>query len=405
MTKSELKRGVTWGAGATLLFLSLNTALLVVSPAQYVSRAQIRLTGYDRHPSPMSDVGAVQFQLIEDFSDSFLTDSMISAVRAKLGQPAVSDVQIKNQLRATPMVGSAYVLVTASNEKPEEAQKIVRTALDARASLYDALVLQRLAEKTAAINTVELTVRTELDAVSARLSESKRGTDYAGSIRAVDLALAEVICERAKVEATLESLSTMSKTNVLGEIIDEPSDVAFLQSAKTLRKWGVVELRQELATSRSELAGLLRNLGEENPKTKIAKARVNAVENELKSFLTLQSEKERSTLNALKRGEQELRESRAEYEKAIHSDRAKELADGAQQAVKSGLEAALAQIVQSRQLVDLARSSTSPLFIIEVPPTLPSEKELPHTRLAFLTCPLLGAIIGLLGAGPKQETR
>ena len=388
-----------------MLLLAVNTALTLVTPPQYVSRAKVRLTGYDPHPGSTSEAGPVVYQLVEDFADSFPSHVVISAARARLEMPDGSDADIKSRLRATPLVGSTYVIVSAWDENADAAQKLLRAILDARASFHDMSVRRRLAEKAVATDTVELKVRTELDQVSARLSESKRGVDYAGNIRAIDTALANVICDGAKLEATLASLSAMSEAAVLGDTKEEPSDVTYLESAETHRKWGVIELRQELAASRSALAGMLGDFGENNPRTAAARARVNAVEKELKSFLALQLETHRSSLASLKKSERQLRQARADCEKAILEDRAKDFADGTQRAIIGGLEASLARIVQSRQLIDLAGASASPLFVVEDPPSRPTAAERPYTRLAFLSCPLLGAIVGLLGMGPQPKSR
>ncbi len=98
----------------------------------------------------------------------------------------------------------------------------------------------------------------------------------------------------------------------------------------------------------------------------------------------------------------ELTEKKAAYEDAMMKERQREFAEGPQRALKTGLEASLAEVVKARQLIDLGMVSLISLFVIEDPPSLPAHAERPVPQVALLACPLVGILIGLLGTGTRR---
>ena len=403
MTKSELRRGTVWAAVATAILFVVNVALLLSSPTQYVSRATVRLTGFEPYPAGTPEAfSRLVVQMVEDFADGFLGDAVLSEVAAKLGMQPGAYLKIRKMVRARPILGSASVILSVAHENPATARQIAETLLEVRARMREEFVHHRLAEKAAATLLVENKVRKELDAEIAQLNPAPPSAHLAGAIRAIDASLPGTIIERAMTEAELRSLSAMQKARTLGDTPDEPSQTSYLASSRVSRKWGVVELRRELMESRSAVAALAITRGESHPETKAARARVTAVEQELKSYLEVQIEKQRATLDALEKGESQLAESRAESEKEMKAYLRASFDEGSRRVVIAGLKASLASIVAARHTIELNELSINPLFVIEAPPALPVEPERPQARLSFLACPLLGVIIGLLGLGPRR---
>ncbi len=409
MTKSDLKRGLYCGLAATLVLLTANGAMLLWSKPIYASQATVRLAGYDAHPEGVvesateQDTSSIIFKMVEDFANSFASNIVVTAACEKLGLPPTQHEDLRRRVRAAPVVGSTFVKITARHEDPKMAQRMVTAFLEARAAIYSKQIENKTAGSRATTDRLAVSIERQLQDVTDRLSTSVQTVDYAANINAIEKALVDIIVERARLQGTIASLDAMSKAGQLGDLKEDPTVGAFFQETETLRKFGVIELRRNLAASRSELAETLIGSGENSPRTLVAKARVAAVEKELKSFLATQIEKERSSLVALDQSVKELTEKRADYEKAMMEERQREFAEGPQRALKAGLEASLAEIVKTRQLIDLGMVSLISLFVIEDPPSLPAHTERPVPQVALLSCPLVGVLIGLLCTGTRRR--
>ncbi len=294
MTKSELKRGIGWGLAATLVLLAANGAMLLNSTPRYASEATVRLAGYDAHPEGVvesatdKDTSSIIFKMVEDFANSFAANIVLETAGTKLGIPASQQADLRRRVRTTPIVGSTFVRITARHADPAMAQRIVTAFLEARAEVYAQQIERKAAENRASTDRLAVSIERQLQQVTDRLSTSVQSVDYASNINAIEKALVDIIVERARLQGTIAALDAMSKAGQLGDLKEDPTAGAFFQETETLRKFGVIELRRNLAASRSELAETLIGSGANSPKTLVAKARVAAVEKELKSFLESQ---------------------------------------------------------------------------------------------------------------------
>lgn len=409
VTRSEFKRGIGWGLTATLVLLTVNGALLLWSKPRYAAEATVRLAGFDAHPEQVvesateKDSSAIIFKMVEDFANSFAANVVLADACDKLGLPVAMRPDIRSRVRAAPVVGSTFVKITARHEDPQMAQRIVAAFLDARAAAYHQQVEKSLLEKKALTDRLAVNIERQLQTVTDQLSATTRSADFAANITVIEKSLTSIVVERARLQGTLASLEAMSKAGILGDLKDDPGADTFLQEAETLRKWGVIELRRTLASSRSALAETLASSGENSPKILVAKARVAALEHELKSFLQTQIQKERASFAALDQSVKELTAKKAAYETAMLEERQKELAEGPKRALKAGLEASLAETVKAQQLIDLQATSLASLFVVEDPPSLPAVAERPVPQVALLSCPLVGLLIGLLSTGTRRS--
>lgn len=409
MIQRILQHGFWRGLLATLVLLIVNGAMLLWSGPRHASEAVVRLAGFDAHPEGVvesateKDTSSIIFKMVEDFANSFTANSVVERACAKLDIPAARRADLRDRLRATPIVGSTFVRITARHPEPEMARRIAAAFLDARAEMHQQQVEKNLAAQKTQNEIVATGIEKQLQQITDELSAGRQSIDYAANITVIEKSLAGIIVERARLQGTIASLEAMSKAGLLGDLKEDPGAEAFFQETETLRKWGVIELRRNLAASRSELAETLAGSGENSPKTVVARARVAALEQELKSFLSTQIEKEKTSLAALDRSVKELTEKRVAYDTAMQEDRRRELSEGPKRAIKAGLEASLAETVKTRQLIDLHKTSLVTLFVIEDPPSLPAAAERPMPSVALLSCPVIGLLIGLLGSGPRKE--
>jgi capsule polysaccharide export protein KpsE/RkpR len=404
-----LNHGLWRGLLATLLLLAINGAMLLWSEPRHASEAVVRLAGFDAHPEGViesateKDTSSIIFKMVEDFANSFTANAVVERACAKLDVPMEMREDIRARVRTAPIVGSTFVRVTARHKDPEMARRIVAAFLEARAELHQQRVEKGLAEQKAQNDVIATSIEQKLRQITDELSSARQSVDYAANITVIEKSLAGIIVERARLQSTIASLEAMSKAGLLGDLKEEPGAEAFFQETETLRKWGVIELRRNLAASRSELAETLASSGENSPRTIVARARVAALEQELKSFLSTQIEKEKTSLAALDRSVKELTEKKAAYDAAMQEDRRRELAEGPKRAIKAGLEASLTETVKARQLIDLQKTSLVTLFVIEDPPSLPAAAERPVPTVALLSCPVIGLLIGLLGTGRRKN--
>lgn len=409
MIRRILNHGFWRGLLATLVLLAINGAMLLWSEPRHASEAVVQLSGFDAHPEGVvesateKDTSSIIFKMVEDFAGSFTANAVVERACAKLGVPAAMSTDIRSRVRTAPIVGSTFVRITARHKDLEMARRIVTAFLDARAELHQERIAKNLAERKAQTDKTAADIEKKLQQVADELSSTAQSVDYAANITVIEKSLAGIIVERARLQSTIASLEAMSKAGLLGDLKEEPGAATFFQEGETMRKWGVIELRRNLASSRSELAETLASSGENSPRTLMARARVDALEKELKSFLATQVEKEKSSLAALDRSVKELTEKRAAYDAAMQADRRREMTEGPKRAIKAGLEASLAETVKARQLIDLRAASSDKLFDIEDPPSLPVVAERPVPSVALLSCPVLGLLIGLLGTGARKD--
>ncbi|MBL9179072.1 MAG: hypothetical protein JNM65_13500 [Verrucomicrobiaceae bacterium] len=404
-----LQHGFWRGLLATAVLLAINGAMLLWSVPRHASEAVVRLAGFDAHPEGVvesateKDTSSIIFKMVEDFASSFTSNAVIERACARLGIPAEQGADLRDCLRASPVVGSTFVMITARHKDREMARRIAAAFLDARAEMHQQMVEKNLAAQKAQNDIIAAGIEKQLQQITGELGSSRQSVDYSANITVIEKSLAGIIVERARLQSTIASLEAMSKAGLLGAIKEEPGAGAYFQEAETLRKWGVVELRRNLAASRSELAETLAGSGENSSKAAVARARVAALELELKSFLSTQIEKEKTSLAALDRSMRELAEKKKFYDTAMQEDRRRELVEGPKRAIKAGLEASLTETVKARQLIDLQKTSLAALFVVQDPPSLPSTAERPVPSVALLSCPVIGLLIGLLGSGSKKN--
>ena len=410
MIRRIIDQGFWRGLLVTAVLLAINGTMLLFSGPRHASEAMVRLAGFDAHPEGVvesateKDTSSIIFKMVEDFANSFTANAVVERACEILSVPANQCINIRASLRTTPVVGSTFVRVTARHQDPAMARRICAAFLEARAVMHQRQVEKNLAERKAQNDAVATGIEQKLQQINDELGRARQSVDYAANITVIEKSLAGIIVERARLQSTIASLEAMSKAGLLGDLKDEPEAEAFFQETETLRKWGVIELRRNLAASRSELAETLAGSGENSPRTVVARARVAALEQELKSFLSTQVEKEKTSLAALERSVKELADKKAVYDAAMQEDRRRELTEGPKRAIKTGLEASLAETVKAGQLIDLQKVSLTTLFVIEDPPSLPAVAERPVPSVVLLSCPVIGLLVGLLGTSARKDS-